>query len=209
MTRISSRHLLLALCLALPAGCGTSPPPRYHALSRPDDALPASGQARMLVEILPVAVPEALTRSNLVLTDETGQVTVMEAERWLSPIGDELRQILADGLWRTARASDTYQAPVSGSAVTLPLFRLAVRLDRFEAVPGRAAMIDASWTLRRLPDGPVQGCRWAGRQPVDGRDAAAAAAALSAVSRRLADRIGDSLRHVAAGQGLPCPDESR
>ncbi|CAO3358934.1 PqiC family protein [Azospirillum melinis] len=209
MTRNCTRRLLLALCLALPAGCGTSPPTHYHALLRPDDALPASGQARMLVEILPIAVPEALTRSNLVLTDEAGQVTVMEAERWLSPIGDELRQILADSLWKTARASDTYQAPVSGSVVTLPLYRLAVRLDRFEAVPDRAAVVDASWTLRRLPGGAVQGCRWAGRQPVDGRDAASATAALSAASRRLADRIGDSLRHVAAGQELPCPDESQ
>ncbi|OYD83876.1 PqiC family protein [Azospirillum brasilense] len=204
MTRAYTRGLLLALCLALPAGCGTSPPTHYHALSRPDDALPASGEARMLVEILPIAIPEALARSNLVLTDEAGQVTVMESERWLSPIGEDLRQILADSLWKTTRASDTYQAPVSGPAVTLPLYRLAVRLDRFAVVPGRDAVVDASWTLRRLPYGAVQGCRWAGRKPVDGHDASAAAAALSVASHQLAEQIGDSLRRAVVGQGNPC-----
>lgn len=199
---------LSALCLAVLAACGTSPPVRYHALLRPDAAdVPASGRARLLVEILPVAVPERLARSNLVLTDGKGQAQVLETERWLAPIADDLRQVVADSLWREARATDTYQAPVAGPSAGLPLYRLAVRLDRFEAVPGRTATVDGSWTLRRLPNGTVHACRWTGRRPVDGPDAAAAADALAAAGRRLADQISGSVRRAAANRDDVCPED--
>lgn len=204
MTRAALRTPLCALCLTLLAGCGSSPPVHHHALARPEAGDPVSGSARVLVEILPIAVPEALARSNLVLTDGQGRVNVLDSERWLAPIADELRQIVADGLWRTARAADSYQAPVPGALAALPQYRLALRLDRFDAVPGRTATVAGSWTLRRLPNGPVHGCRWEGRQPVGGPDAAAAATALSDTSRRLAGQIGDSLRRALAAQADVC-----
>ncbi|PWC54824.1 PqiC family protein [Azospirillum sp. TSO22-1] len=207
MTRAALRTPLCALCLALLAGCGSSPPVHHYALARPEAGGPVSGSARVLVEILPVAVPEGLVRSNLVLTDGQGWVSVLESERWLAPIADDLRQIVADGLWRTAWAADSYQAPVPGPSTALPQYRLALRLDRFDAFSGWTATVAGSWTLRRLPNGPVHGCRWEGRQPVDGPDVAAAATALSDASRRLAGRIGDSLRRALAAQADVCPEE--
>lgn len=212
MTCAALRLPLSALCLALLAGCGSSPPVHHHALARPDAAGdPVSGSARVLVEVLPIAVPEGLARSNLVLTDEHGRVSVLDSERWLAPIADDLRQIVADGLWRTARAADSYQAPVPDASAALPQYRLAIRLDRFDAVPRRTAAVAGSWTLRRLPDGRVRGCRWEGRQPVDSPDAVAAATALSNASRRLAGQIGDSLRRALAAQADVCleGEESR
>ncbi len=207
MTHAATRLSMFTLCSVLLAGCGTSPPTRYHALSRPDAAsAPSSGEARLLVEILPVAVPERLARSNLVINDDQGRITVMESERWLAPITDDLRQVVADSLWQTVRATDTYAAPAPTHAVALPQFRLAVRLDRFDAIPGRTATVAGSWTLRRLPNGPTLGCRWEGSQPVESQDATASTAALATASRRLADRIGDSLRRVISGQGDVCSE---
>lgn len=205
MMRAAARPPLFALCLALLAGCGSSPPIHYHALARQDPVdVPISGNARMLVEILPVAAPERLARSNLTVSDDQGQITVMETERWLAPVADDLRQLVADSLWRTARATDTYTAPVPTPAVALPQFRLAVRLDRFDAVSGKAAVVAGSWSLFRLPNGPAQACRWEGRQTVGGQDAAAIAKAFSDASRQLADRIADSLLRAAASRRDAC-----
>lgn len=207
MTRPALARTLSALCLILMAGCGTSPPVRYHALSTPDGAgAPPSGSARVLVEILPVAVPEHLERGNLVLGDGRGRTSVLETDRWLAPIADDLRRIVADSLWRTVRATDTYDAPVSASAAGRPLYRLAIRLDRFDAVPGGTAAVTGSWTLNRLPDGRVHACRWAGRAPVTGPDPAAAASALATASRELADRIATSLERAVAGRAELCPE---
>lgn len=211
MTTLSSRILSALRALAVPVvalpllvACGASTPLRYHTLVRPDPAgTEVSGAARVLVEILPVAVPDSVSRDSLVLNTPTGQVTVLETDRWLAPVSDEVRQLVADSLWRSARAADTYQAPVP-TGVPVPRYRLALRLERFDAVPGQAATVVGSWTLRGLPDGPVQICRWAGAQPLPGPDAAAASAALADGSRRLADRIGDSLRRAVEGDRDIC-----
>lgn len=203
MTRAAFRLSLPVLCLALLAGCGSSPPVRYHALARPDaDSAPVSGGARLLVEILPIAAPEGLARSNMVFSDGRGQVAVMESERWAAPIADDLRQIVADRLWRTAGAVDSYQAPTRSAS--LPEHRLAIRLERFDAVPGQTATVAGSWTLRRLPNGKAHVCRWESRRPVAAPDAAAVADALADLSRRLADRIGDSLLRAATGADDAC-----
>jgi uncharacterized lipoprotein YmbA len=88
--------------------------------------------------------------------------------------------------------------------VSLPRYRLAIRIERFDAIPGKAGVVVGSWTLRSLPDGAAHICRWAGTQPLDGKDAAATAAALAEGSRRLADRIGESLRLAVDRQADVC-----
>ena len=200
LRRLTGPALLLPLLVA----CGTSTPVRYHTLVRPDPAgTEVSGSARVLVEILPVAVPDSITRDALVLNTAAGQVTVLESDRWLAPVSDGLRQLVADSLWRTVRAADTYQAPVP-AGTPVPRYRLALRLERFDAVPGQAATVVGSWTLRGLPDGPVQICRWAGAQSLPGADATTAAAALADGSRRLADRVAESLRRAVEGAPDAC-----
>jgi uncharacterized lipoprotein YmbA len=196
---MTARRLIpLALALLLPA-CAGSPPVRYHSLALP--AVPAtSGSAERLVEVLPVAMPGRSDRAALVLTGADGRLEVWETDRWAAPPADEVRAVLIDALWRAARAADVYAAPVPAAASALPQFRLAARLERFDAVPGEAATVEASWTLRRLPGGPVAACRAAARAPLPGHAAEDAVAALGAATRDLALRIA---------RGLPdgvCPE---
>lgn len=93
---------------------------------------------------------------------------------------------------------------MSGPSAGAPGYRVAVRLERFDAVPGRTATVEGAWTLRRLPGGAVHGCRWGTRLPVGGRDAAAAAAALAVASRQFADQVGGSLQRAVAGRADVC-----
>ncbi len=196
---------VLALAAVL-TGCGTSPAPRYHALG---GAAPAqvSGGARRLVEILPVAVPERLNREELVLTGDAGQLDVRDNDHWAAPLPDEIRQILTDTLWRRLWAADVYQAPVASGSGGLPQYRLAFRIERFEAVPGRAAIVEGSWTARRLPQGASSTCRASITVSLPERTPEAAVAALSDGTGQLAGLVADGIGDLEQGGASACPAE--
>lgn len=189
---------LFALVLA---ACGASPATRYHSLQ---DAAPigGGGGAERLVEVLPVVVPAAVDRTELVLAGADGGLDVRDTERWAGPLPDELRDLLTAALWRAARAADVYAAPIPTSASGLPQYRLAARFERFEARDG-LAQVAATWTIRRLPDGPAAACRAAATAPLTDASADASARGLGLASREVAAQIAESLRRL--GQGNPCP----
>jgi uncharacterized lipoprotein YmbA len=195
------------LVVAAVGGCGSSPPVTYHALSQPS-APTSSGQARLLVEMLPVAVPERLNRENMVLTDAAGRLDVRDIDRWAALPADEIRQIVADTLWQRLGAVDVYQAPVAPSASGLPQYRLALRIERFEAKLGAAATVEASWTARRLPQGHASTCRVSVALPLSDGTAAGAAAALAAATGQMARAVTDSLGRLDQGAADACATEA-
>ncbi len=184
------------LASVLLAACAGSPPIRHHSLALP--AAAGNGGAERLVEVLPVAVPGRIDRAALVLSDAAGRLEVRDSDRWAAPPSEEIRAVLVDALWRAGRAADIYAAPIPATASALPQYRLAARVERFDAVPGDAATVEISWTLRRLPGGPVAACRAAARAPLPGASAEDAAA-LGAATRDLALRIAGGL------SGETCP----
>lgn len=203
MTPMRSGLVAAVLAVAL-SGCGTSPAPRYYALGSGAQAQ-GSGSAQRLVEILPVAVPERLNREEMVLTGAGGQLDVRDGDHWAAPLPDEIRHILTDALWRRLRAADVYQAPVAPGAGGLALYRLALQIERFEAVPGRSAVIEGSWTVRRLPQGQSTTCRAGITVALPGLTADAAAAALSDGTAQLARHVADSLDGLERGVVSACP----
>lgn len=202
------RPLALTLAAVALAGCGASPPPRYHALSIAAPPQP-SGSARLLVEILPVAVPDRLNREEMVLTSETGQLSVRDGDRWAAPLAGEIRQIVTDTLWYRLRAADVYRAPVAPGPSGLHQFRLALRIERFEAVSGKSAFIDGSWTARQLPEGRSVTCRAGIAIALSEPSADAAAAALSEGTGQLARLVADSIGRIDRDGTLVCPTENQ
>lgn len=193
----------VAFAAALTA-CSQSPPTRYHALLQPPGPMPG-GSAKMLVEILPIAIPERLNREEMVMTGADGVIGVRDQDHWAAPLPDEIRQIVADALWRRSGAADDYRAPVPQSAGSLARYRLALRIDRFEAGPGRAARVDAEWIARRLPDGPAAVCRASFGQGGGADTPDAAVRSLSEATERLADAVAVSLARLDAGVAGGCP----
>lgn len=205
MIPISKRFAILVLAGIPLAGCAGSPPVHYHALVKP--ALPPAtgGNARMLVELLPIALPERLNREEMVLTGDNGRIEVRDGDRWAAPLSDEIRQIVADALWLRVGAADIYRAPIPQTASGLPQYRLSLRIERFEAVPGRSAQVEGSWTARKLPQGEAAVCRASFSQDLPARVPEAAALALSAAVVRLAETVAVSLERLNQGQGNKCP----
>ncbi len=196
MTRLWPTLLVFAL-----AGCGASPETHYHSLQ--SGLPPASGGgAERLVEVLPVLVPASVDRSELVLTGADGRLDVRQSERWSGDLAEQLRGVLADALWREARATDVYAAPVPPGASKLPQYRLSVRFERLDARP-QGATVAASWTLRRLPDGRALACRSAAERGMAGFTPDAATEALGAAAATIATAIAAELARFDQGGGCP------
>lgn len=200
----SVQKALLALAALALTGCGSSPPIHYHALTTASPPQ-TSGSARLLVEILPVAMPERLDRVEMVLSNGAGQLDVRDSDHWAAPLSDEVRQLLSDALWERLQASDTYQAPVAPSATGLAQYRLALRIERFEAVPGRSALVQGSWTARRLPQGQSATCRANITVPLPATSAESAVTALSDGTAQLSRLVADSIDRLNQNNSNACP----
>ncbi len=205
-TILSPRLPALALLLASLGGCGSSAPVRYYALTVAAGP-PVSGSAQMLVEVLPIAVPERLNRAEMVLTGSDGRLDVRPDDQWAAPLSDEIGQVIDDALWRKLRAADVYRAPVAPAPGSPPQYRLALRIERFETGPGPNVAVNGSWTIRRLPLGVSATCRADLTGSLPSVTPAAAAAALSQSAGRLAGLVADSIGRLDHGEAAVCPTE--
>lgn len=194
----------LAAATLILAACGASPPVRYHTLTgAAPAAVSARGGAALLVEVLPIAIPERINREEIVFAGTGSTLELRDSERWAAPLADEFRQAIDDALWRRLRAADIYVAPVPpGSSV--PQYRLAVRIERLDVVPGRIAVVEGSWTARRLPQGKPAVCRAGFAATPTALTTEASVAALAEGTARLADAVTDSLERLESGADDPC-----
>ena len=186
------------------AGCSGTPPVRFHSLQE-GGGTKGTGAVRVLTEILPVAVPGRMERAELVLTAADGGPDIHDFDRWAGPLPDEIRAVVTDVLWARLRAADVYRTPVAPDH-GLPLYRLSLRVERFEARDGRGADVTGVWTLRRLTQGQAVTCRASVWAAAAGPGADAAARSLAAATTRLGEAIATSLEQAKADGTPVCPE---
>lgn len=148
-------------CVTL-AAC-SSPPARFHRLAADDEVAVAAPVSALLVDVLPVRVPPSVAGRRLVVQRSSGQVDVLEMDRWASPLADEIRAALSSGLALRTSAVDLHGLPYGGKR---PVYRVAVDVQRFDAWPGSHVLIDAVWTIRTAEDRPMLTCRSVVREVV-------------------------------------------
>lgn len=145
----------------------TSPPARFHSLVAADGvAVAARAQAPVqafLVDVLPVRVPPSVAGRRLIVQAGSGQVDVLEMDRWASPVADEIRGALSSGLALQTGAIDLHGLPYDGRR---PAYRVAVDIKRFDAWRGSHVLIDAVWSIRTMEDREVLTCRSVVREDV-------------------------------------------
>jgi|SRR6185503_5332761 len=184
-------QVTLAAVLALSAfaaGCASTPPSRFYTLRAASG--PAARTSQLTVVVGPVSIPAEVDRPQMVVNMGANQLRLEEFDRWAAPLQSNIARAVADNLVQMLGTP-----LVSLSAQTLSAdadYRAVIDVQRFESVPGSAAVLDALWTVRRK-DGRAQTGRTTVRESVQEKDYDALAAghsrALARLSRDLADAV--------------------
>ena len=194
MKQRAFRSLCVAgLALALTA-CGSAPPTRFHTLLPPAPASAAAPTAGVAWELLPVAVPAQVDQPQLVLRAGDGTLALLEHERWIAPLADEIRSALLDGLSRRLGPPQPEAAQP---------WRIRVDVQRFDSGPGAQVRDVVDWAVvgRDAAAGPH--CRSVFAAAV-GDGVPALAAGHRAAMTQLADAIAAAVEALAAGRPAAC-----
>ncbi|HWK70511.1 MAG TPA: ABC-type transport auxiliary lipoprotein family protein [Burkholderiaceae bacterium] len=185
------------LMAGLLGACASSKPSQYYTLLPPpatSQAVPEQAQDRpkFAISVEPVQVPEQVDRPQIVVSDPNStQVVPLNGSLWASPVADELRNALSDGITRRLGVLDV---ALAGAPDTLPVWRIGVRVQRFDSLYGERALIDATWRLSPVhqPGKKTRLCRAEARAAV-GEGMSALVAGHQAAVDRLAAAIAGQL----------------
>jgi uncharacterized protein len=196
----------VALCAlvaaALLAACGSNQAPRFHSLlGAGTGAQPAASTppVRLQVDLARVGVPPQVDQAQWLVRLPDESLALLEAERWASPLRDELRHALLGLLVERHGAVGARVTPGEGAP-----WRIDVEVRRFDSIPGLEARIEGAWSATRRTPAVTVRCSWAFREPV-GDGMLALAAGHRKALERLADAIGASLRAASRGAATVCP----
>lgn len=137
--------VVLALALAsLAVACRSANSEYYTLVSPPREPAPAVSEAFQL-DVLPVDVPPAVDRPEIVVREGRGKLTPVDTRSWISPLARELRHALSDDLSHALGVRDVAGAtPVAG----IPTYRVKLVVQRFDSSLGARASIEAISTIR-------------------------------------------------------------
>lgn len=132
---------MLALC-----SCASNPV-NYYTLVPPASAtttINTSAPARFSIHVLPVGIPAQLDQQQMVVRSGDGSVAILDGERWVAPLGDELRAALSSALVQRLNTQDIAGLPRVADQNVLSI---RVQVRRFDAWPGRSVQLEADWTI--------------------------------------------------------------
>ena len=130
-------RLLLAWLASSAAGCASAPI-HYYTLSPPMERAPGVSAGSPTIDLRLVNVPPQLDRVDLLIRTGPTEVTLLENERWASPLKDEIKDALRLELQRRL-------VRAAASSRAFATLTLDIDVRRFEAEIGRYAHLEASW----------------------------------------------------------------
>jgi uncharacterized lipoprotein YmbA len=96
------------------------------------------------IDVRPVGVPVQADRQPLVLRSGSA-ISLIENERWAAPLGDELRSAMSARLTHELGTEDVGEHALASD---IPVLRIRIDVQRFDAVFADHVSIDAAWTMR-------------------------------------------------------------
>jgi uncharacterized protein len=186
--------LLFYIIMIVLAGCASSPPPRFYTLSA--TVSPAvKPQADFTVSIGPVSVPAVVDRPQIIVRTGPNQVFIDEFDRWASPLKDDIARVIAENLisilGTTGVTTISPQSSATGSS-----YRIVIDILRFDSEPGKAAILDALWTVSTSNDGPSWRMRTSLNESTKGDDYASLVAAHSRALGKLSAEIAGKIQEI-------------
>lgn len=187
-------RLAITLCIltALLAGCASTKPSQFYTLS-PSAAPAVTTPANYAVSVGPVSIPAVVDRPQIVVKTGQNQVFIEEYERWASPLKSDIARVIAENL---ALMLGTPQVTVfPQSTAEDASYRVVINILHFESEPGRAAILDALWTVNSRKEGQSRMGRTTITEPTQGGYADLASAHSRALER-LSSRIATAIREI-------------
>jgi uncharacterized lipoprotein YmbA len=133
-----SLRFALACLFSIGVGC-TSAPVRYYTLTPPlDKTLPAL-QTAIVIDVRVVHTLPQLNRSELMVRTGPTEMTLLENERWASPVNEEIKDAVRLELRRRLDR-------MGGLGPALTTLTLDIDVQHLEAELGRYALLEASWS---------------------------------------------------------------
>ena len=142
----------------------------------------------------PVTVPAAVDRPEFVVQVAPNRVDVDEFNRWAAPLNDAIARAVAGDL---VGCSGRRNVANSQLANFDPDYRVTIDVQRFDSIPGQAAVVEAVWTVRKTAGGETRSGRTVAREPVQGQGFDALAAAHSQAIAQMSGDIAAAIRAEA------------
>jgi uncharacterized lipoprotein YmbA len=182
-------------CLIALAAC-TSPPTRFYTLGADvgTGRAPSVVNANLRIDTLGVRVPAPVAGSRLVVQVSPSQIALLEDDRWASSLSEEIRGALSTQVARQSNALDVHGVPHGDD---VPVYRIAVDVQRFESWQGSHILIDAVWSVRSAQVQQTLTCRSVIRKDVSGSNAAIVDGHRWALAK-IASQIAAGIRSVAS-----------
>lgn len=190
MNRLASFCTLAALL----AGCASTNPSHFYTLS--PTAVAAGASTQYAVAVGPITVPAVVDRPQIVIRSGPNQVTFAEFNRWASPLKDGIARVVAENL--SALLGTPQVTVFPQSVIADASYRIVIDVLRFESEPGKAATLDALWTVSSTKDGQSLRRRTTIAEPAHGGDYADLAAAHSRALGQLSAEIAAAIREMEA-----------
>jgi uncharacterized lipoprotein YmbA len=137
---VNGFYLRFALAWLVGVGVGcTSAPVRYYTLTRPPDKILPASETTLAIDVRVVHTPPQLNRSELMVRTGPTEVTLLENERWASPVNDEIKDAVRLELQRRL-------GRMPGLRLASTKLTLDIDVQHLEAELGRYALFEASWS---------------------------------------------------------------
>lgn len=190
--------LTAALLVAL-AGCASAPV-NYYTLIPAGTATRSAAAPTFSFDLQAVNLPAQVDQPQLVVRQDGAGIALVESERWIAPLADEVRGAVAANLVAQS-GEDLSGLPQNGHA----LVRIKIDLRRFDSQPGSQALIEAAWSLRRSPgEAPALACSSRLVEPVGAGYDALVQGHQRAIAR-LTGMIAPAAAALARGETARCP----
>lgn len=175
------------------AGCVVHRADHFYTLSvEPKPSIEPKAQRSAFARqiSLHLTLPSLVDRSELVLTSHD-QATILEHERWASPLPDQFASTLGQDM--EARRADLVITNRSLEQKDLPLSRITVEVVRITAERGNRVSVEARWRLVDSASGNTTVGRDTFSAAMTSNDYGQLATALSQCVAQLADRLISAL----------------
>jgi len=174
------------------AGCGATAPSRFYTLG-PAAVADAPPAERLVVVVAPVSIPAAVDRPQFVVQIAPHQVEIDEYHRWAAPLADAIAGTIAADLTVLLGVPNVATAPLVGLT---PTHRVTVDVQRFESVPGKEALVEAVWSVRKDRGGATTSGRTVAREATADPGFEALAAAHSHALAKVSADIAAGIRSL-------------